>query len=122
MPPRVNMPRRPRAPATPPAPPTSPASLASPASPAQAAAQARPKKVGRPRKADNEGTSKERKKREYMRKYIESINQGIENLAQDERDCMKELDRITQEKKRLLDQLDTANAQMVGILNERLGR
>jgi prefoldin subunit 5 len=57
-----------------------------------------------------------------MRKYIESINQGIENLAQDERDCMKELDRITQEKKRLLDQLDTANAQMVGILNERLGR
>jgi hypothetical protein len=104
MPPKMNM-------AKPKSPPRQPSPV-----------QAGPKKVGRPRKADDEGTPKQRKQREYMRTYIASINQGIENLAKDERDCMKELDRITQEKKRLFDELDKANGQMLGILNERLGR
>ena len=42
------------------------------------------KKAGRPRKADDEGTAKQQKQREYMRRYVASINEGIKGLAKDE--------------------------------------
>ena len=78
------------------------------------------KKVGRPRKEHGEETEKQQKQREYMRKYMASINEGIKELAKDEDECLQHLDRILKEKKKLFDDLDKANAQLLGLLNERL--
>jgi septal ring factor EnvC (AmiA/AmiB activator) len=78
------------------------------------------RKVGRPRKEAGEGTEKQQKQREYMRKYMASINEGIKELAKDEDECLQHLDRILKEKKKLFDDLDKANAQLLGLLNERL--
>ena len=49
-------------------------------------------KRGRPRKAPTEGTEKQKKKREYMRKYQNEIKQGINKLEKDEINCLEELD------------------------------
>jgi hypothetical protein len=78
------------------------------------------RKVGRPRKEAGEGTEKQQKQRNYMRKYVASINEGIKELAKDEDECLQHLDRILKEKKKLFDDLDKANAQLLGLLNERL--
>jgi len=78
------------------------------------------KKVGRPRKAEGEGTEAQQKKREYMRKYVASINEGIKQLAVDEEDCLEHLDRIIKEKKKLFDDLDKANGQLLALLKERV--
>ena len=78
------------------------------------------RKVGRPRKEAGEGTEKQQKQREYMRKYVASINEGIKELAKDEDECLQHLDRILKEKKKLFDDLDKANTQLLALLNERL--
>ena len=78
------------------------------------------KKAGRPRKEAGEGTEKQQKQREYMRKYVASINDGIKELAKDENECLEHLDRILKEKKKLFDDLDKANAQLLALLKERL--
>lgn len=80
------------------------------------------KKRGRPRKAPTEGTEKQKKNREYMRKYTAQINAGINQLEKDELDCLKELDKIRKERKRLIDELDNANKQAEGILKEKVGK
>ena len=81
-----------------------------------------PKKRGRPRKAPTEGTEKQQKNREYMRKYTAQINAGINQLEKDELDCLKELDKIRKERKKLIDELDKANKQAEGILKEKVGK
>jgi len=78
------------------------------------------KKAGRPRKEAGEGTEKQQKQREYMRKYVASINEGIKELAKDEDECLEHLDRILKEKKKLFDDLDKANAQLLALLKERI--
>jgi len=78
------------------------------------------KRAGRPRKEAGEGTEKQQKQRNYMRKYVASINEGIKELAKDEDECLQHLDRILKEKKKLFDDLDKANAQLLALLNERL--
>ncbi len=55
-----------------------------------------------------------------MRKYVESINDGIKELAKDEEECLEHLDRILKEKKKLFDDLDKANAQLLALLKERI--
>ena len=78
------------------------------------------KRAGRPRKEAGEGTEKQQKQRNYMRKYVESINDGIKELAKDEEECLEHLDRILKEKKKLFDDLDKANAQLLALLKERI--
>ena len=78
------------------------------------------RKIGRPRKEAGEGTEKQQKQREYMRKYVASINDGIKELAKDEDECLEHLDRILKEKKKLFDDLDKANAQLLALLKERV--
>lgn len=78
------------------------------------------KKRGRPRKAPNEGTDKQKQQREYMRNYVSQINNGIKQLEKDEADCLKELDRVRKEKKALIDELDKANKQASNILKEKV--
>jgi hypothetical protein len=90
-----------------------------PKTPPQAGAPEK-KKAGRPRKEAGEGTETQVKKREYMRKYVASINEGIKDLAKEEEECLEHLDRVIKEKKRLFDDLDKANVQMLALLNERL--
>ncbi len=90
-----------------------------PKSPPEAGAPEK-KKAGRPRKDASEGTEKQQKQRNYMRKYVASINEGIKELAKDEEECLQHLDRIIKEKKKLFDDLDKANAQLLALLNERL--
>lgn len=80
------------------------------------------KKVGRPKKADTEGTPQQIKKREYMRKYQSQIRDGIENLEKDEMNCLEELDKIRKERMRLIDELDKASKQAMGILKEAVGK
>lgn len=79
-------------------------------------------KRGRPRKAPTEGTEKQQKNREYMRKYQGEIKAGINQLEKDELDCLKELDKIRKERKKLIDELDNANKQAEGILKEKVGK
>lgn len=79
-------------------------------------------KRGRPKKPANEGTAAQVKKREYQRKYQTEIKQGIVKLEQDEKDCLKELDKIRKERKELIDQLDKAGKQASGILKEAVGK
>ena len=90
-----------------------------PKTPPQAGAPEK-KKAGRPRKEAGEGTEKQQKQREYMRKYVASINDGIKGLAKEEEECLEHLDRVIKEKKKLFDDLDKANTQMLALLNERL--
>jgi len=87
-----------------------------PKSPPEAGAPEK-KKAGRPRKEAGEGTEKQQKQRNYMRKYVASINEGIKELAKDEEECLQHLDRILKEKKKLFDDLDKA---LLALLNERL--
>jgi len=75
-------------------------------------------KRGRPRKSSDEGTEKQIKRREYMRKYVKEIKQGVVQLEKDEEDCLKELEKIRKDKKKLIDDLDKANSQAGGILKE----
>jgi len=79
-------------------------------------------KRGRPRKAPTEGTEKQQKNREYMRKYQGEIKAGINQLEKDELDCLKELDKIRKERIKLIEDLDKANKQAEGILKEKLGK
>jgi len=79
-------------------------------------------KRGRPRKAPTEGTEKQKKNREYMRKYQSEIKAGITQLEKDEKDCLEELDKIRKERKKLIDELDKANKQAEGILKEKVAK
>lgn len=79
-------------------------------------------KRGRPRKAPTEGTEKQKKNREYMRKYQSEIKAGINQLEKDELDCLKELDKIRKERIKLIDDLEKANNQAEGILKEKVAK
>jgi len=79
-------------------------------------------KRGRPRKAPTEGTDKQKKNREYMRKYNSEIKAGIAQLEKDEMNCLEELDKIRKERKKLIDELDKANKQAESILKEKVGK
>jgi soluble cytochrome b562 len=79
-------------------------------------------KRGRPRKGAGEGTEKQQKAREYMRKYQSEIKAGINQLEKDEMDCLKELDKIRKERKKLIEELDKANKQAEGILKEKVAK
>jgi hypothetical protein len=79
-------------------------------------------KRGRPRKAPTEGTDKQKKNREYMRKYNNEIKAGINQLEKDELNCLEELDKIRKERKKLIDELDKANKQAEGILKEKVAK
>ena len=79
-----------------------------PKTPPQAGAKAEApekKKAGRPRKEAGEGTEKQQKQRQYMRKYVASINEGIKDLAKEEEECLEHLDRVIKEKKKLFKSL-----------------
>lgn len=84
--------------------------------------QAEPRRPGRPRKAPGEGTEKQQKAREYMRKYQSEIRAGINQLEKDEMNCLEELDKIRKERKKLIDELDKANKQAAGILKEKVAK
>ena len=79
-------------------------------------------KRGRPRKAPTEGTEKQKKNREYMRKYQSEIKAGINQLEKDEINCLEELDKIRKERKKLIEDLDKANKQAEGILKEKTAK
>jgi soluble cytochrome b562 len=79
-------------------------------------------KRGRPRKAPNEGTDKQKKNRDYMRKYQSEIKAGINQLEKDEMNCLEELDKIRKERKKLIEDLDKANKQAEGILKEKVAK
>jgi len=63
----------------------------------------------RPRKADTEGTPEQVAKRNYQRKYQSEVRQGIVNLEQAEKDCLKELEKIRKERNRLIGMIGSAN-------------
>lgn len=77
---------------------------------------------GRPRKSDDQGTPEQVEKRLYMRKYVTEIKQGITALEKDEKDCLKELDKIRKQRNKLVDELDKANKQASSILKEAVGK
>jgi soluble cytochrome b562 len=79
-------------------------------------------KRGRPLKAPNEGTDKQKKNRDYMRKYQSEIKAGINQLEKDEMNCLEELDKIRKERKKLIEDLDKANKQAEGILKEKVAK
>jgi hypothetical protein len=80
-----------------------------------------PKKTrGRPRKAPDQGTEKQVKKREYMRKYVGEIKQGITQLELDEAACLKKLEEIRKERSKLIDMIENANKQAADILKSNL--
>jgi len=74
---------------------------------------------GRPRKTDDQGTPEQVAKRNYQRKYQSEVRQGIINLEQAERDCLKELENIRKERNRLIGMLGSANDQASAILKEK---
>ena len=78
------------------------------------------KRVGRPRKGDNEGTEQQIKRRLYMRKYNARIKKDVLELDKMERECMEELDKIRKEKLRLINELEKANDQAMTILREKM--
>ena len=86
-----------------------------------------PKKaVGRPKKADTEGTEKQIKNREYMRDYNARIARDIQELSKMEIECNEELKEIKKQKKELereykksLKMLQDANNQAENILKEK---
>lgn len=73
----------------------------------------------RPRKADTEGTPEQVAKRNYQRKYQSEVRQGIVDLEQAEKDCLRELDRIRKERNRLIGMIGSANDQASAILKEK---
>jgi len=77
-----------------------------------------PPKVGRPRKTDQEGTPEQIARRNYQRKYQSEVRQGIVELERAEADCLKDLEKIKNEKKKLIEILDSANKQAGSILKE----
>ena len=79
-------------------------------------------KRGRPKKAETEGTEKQRKGREYMRKYNSEIKAGITQLEKDEITCLEELDKIRKERKKLIEELEKTNNQAGAILKEKVGK
>ena len=81
--------------------------------------EAQQRRRGRPKKADNEGTAEQVKKRQYMRDYVKEIKQGIVQLEKDELDCLKELDNMRKEKYKLINMLDEANKQAGNILTSK---
>ena len=81
--------------------------------------EAQQRRRGRPKKADTEGTAEQVKKRQYMRDYVKEIKQGIVQLEKDELDCLKELDNMRKEKKKLINMLDEANKQAGNILTSK---
>jgi soluble cytochrome b562 len=81
--------------------------------------EAQQRRRGRPKKADNEGTAEQVRKRQYMRDYVKEIKQGIVQLEKDELDCLKELDNMRKEKKKLINMLDDANKQAGNILTSK---
>ena len=74
---------------------------------------------GRPKKLDTDGTPEQVKKRQYMRNYVSGIKKGIVQLEQDELDCLKDLQRMRDEKSKLINMLDDANKQAGDILTEK---
>lgn len=74
---------------------------------------------GRPRKADDQGTPEQVEKRHYMRQYQTEVRQGIVNLEQAEKDCLKELEKIRKERNRLIGMISSANDQASAILKEK---
>ena len=74
---------------------------------------------GRPKKLDTDGTAEQVKKRQYMRNYVGGIKKGIEQLEKDETDCLKDLERMRNEKSKLINMLDDANKQASNILTEK---
>jgi seryl-tRNA synthetase len=74
---------------------------------------------GRPRKSDDQGTPEQVAKRNYQRKYQSEVRQGIVDLEQAERDCLKELENIRKERNRLIGMLGSANDQASAILKEK---
>jgi seryl-tRNA synthetase len=74
---------------------------------------------GRPRKSDDQGTPEQVEKRNYMRRYQSEVRQGIVDLEQAEKDCLKELDNIRKERNRLIGMLEQANNQAGSILKEK---
>ena len=76
---------------------------------------------GRPKKADTEGTAEQVKKRQYMRNYVSGIKKGIVQLEKDELDCLKDLERMRNEKSNLINMLDDANKQAGDILTAKVG-
>ena len=81
--------------------------------------EAQQRRRGRPKKADNEGTAEQVRKRQYMRDYVKEIKQGIVQLEKDELDCLKELDNMRKEKYKLINMLDEANKQAGNILTSK---
>jgi len=73
----------------------------------------------RPRKADTEGTPEQVAKRNYQRQYTNEVRQGIINLEQAEKDCLKELEKIRKERNRLIGMIGSANDQASAILKEK---
>ena len=78
-----------------------------------------PRGRGRPKKTDDQGTPEQVKKRNYMRNYTNQIKEGIEKLELDEKDCLKELKKVREEKKKLINMLDEANKQAGSILSAK---
>jgi hypothetical protein len=77
-----------------------------------------PRGRGRPKKGDDQGTPEQVKKRQYMRNYVAGIKQGIVQLEKDELNCLKDLERMRNEKSKLINMLDDANKQAGDILTE----
>jgi len=73
----------------------------------------------RPRKTDDQGTPEQVAKRNYMRQYQTEVRQGIVNLEQAEKDCLKELEKIRKERNRLIGMIGSANDQASAILKEK---
>jgi len=59
---------------------------------------------GRPRKEAAEGTEKQQKNREYMRKYQETRKAKIVELTADIKKCQEDLKKMKNERKQLKDQ------------------
>jgi len=76
-------------------------------------------KKGRPVKSDSEGTPDQIAKRNYQRKYNSEIKQGIADLEQAEKDCLKELESIRKDRNKLINMLSDANNQAESILKEK---
>ena len=77
---------------------------------------------GRPKKADTDGTPEKVKKRNYMRNYVSGIKKGIVQLEQDELNCLKDLERMRNEKSKLINMLDDANKQAGDILTAKTAK
>ena len=75
--------------------------------------------AGRPRKSDDQGTPEQVAKRNYQRNYTTEVRQGIVDLEQAEKDCLKELEKIRKERNRLISMIGSANDQASSILKEK---